>query len=144
MRSLALVLFFSSAFLCVNCQSVDQNGTTETTDAGIVQKMDIITPAQYVEMAAADKELILIDLRTPEEIAQGHITGAKFINFSSSDFKSNLETLNKDSKYVIYCASGRRSHNAQGVMKEMGFTNVSDLQGGLRGWVAAGMPVVNE
>lgn len=77
-----------------------------------------------------EPNMTIIDIRTPEEYASGHMDKAINIDFYASDFKDQLEKLNKSEAYSIYCRSGSRSGKALGIMKDLGFTNVADLQGG--------------
>jgi rhodanese-related sulfurtransferase len=77
-----------------------------------------------------EPNMTTIDIRTPEEYASGHIDKAINIDFYVSDFKDQLEKLNKSEAYSIYCRSGSRSGKALGIMEDLGFTNVVDLQGG--------------
>jgi rhodanese-related sulfurtransferase len=77
-----------------------------------------------------EPNMTIVDIRTPEEYASGHIDKAINIDFYASDFKDQLEKLNKSEAYSIYCRSGSRSGKALGIMKDLGFTDVADLQGG--------------
>lgn len=71
----------------------------------------------------------LIDVRTAEEFAEGAINGAKNIVLENGDLEKALPTLDKDAAYSVYCRSGRRSAVAVEMMKQAGFTNVTDLGG---------------
>lgn len=81
--------------------------------------------------------VIYFDCREPNEYALGHIPGAVFIP------RGNLETkveaaIPRDSKVLIYCASGNRSALAADTMQQMGYKDVASMSGGFRGWVEAG------
>ena len=81
--------------------------------------------------------VIYFDCREPNEYALGHIPGAVFIP------RGNLETkveaaVPRDSKVLIYCASGNRSALAADTMQQMGYRDVASMSGGFRGWVEAG------
>ncbi len=80
----------------------------------------------------------IIDVRTPEEYAEGHIAGAQNIDFYAGDFSDKISQLNKNTPYAIYCRSGNRSGQTLMFMESLGFTNVVDLQGGIGAWVSAG------
>jgi rhodanese-related sulfurtransferase len=78
---------------------------------------------------AADQDFsnaVLIDVRTPEEFAQQHLEGALNINLQSPDFVSQIDALDRDAAYAVYCRSGNRSAQAVAIMKDLGFTAVSD------------------
>ncbi|HKK75781.1 MAG TPA: rhodanese-like domain-containing protein [Saprospiraceae bacterium] len=77
-----------------------------------------------------DKNVKLIDVRTPGEVAQGKIKNASNININSADFKQKVSNLDKSKTYVLYCRSGARSTRAARVMMKMGFEDVYNLQGG--------------
>ena len=79
--------------------------------------------------------LQLIDVRTPEEFAQGHIDGALNLNFYDDDFTQQLEQkLDKNRPVMLYCRSGNRSGQAASQMVTMGFKELYDLKGGFMAW----------
>lgn len=88
------------------------------------------------------KNSVLIDLRTPQEFASGHIQGATNIDFYAKDFESQMYTAGEKSNVFIYCASGNRSGQALKSLNASKFKSISDLSGGIRIWVSAGNPVV--
>lgn len=77
------------------------------------------------------ENIIVIDVRTKEEYDSGHIKNAINIDFYSDDFEKEISVLDKNKEYMIYCRSGGRSSEALEIMKEMGFKNVSELEGGI-------------
>ncbi len=85
----------------------------------------------------------LIDVRTPEEFAQGHLANAININIKDTDFQTKVDALDKTKPILVYCKSGGRSGRACGIMKELGFTNITDLDGGITSWKAEGKPIEN-
>jgi phage shock protein E len=88
-----------------------------------------------------DSGATIIDVRTPEEYASGHIPGSRNINIKDPDFDRTILTLDKAKSYAVYCASGVRSGKAAGVMRDHGFMNVYTLEGGIRTWKEKGLPV---
>ncbi len=77
-------------------------------------------------------EYIMLDVRTPEEIAEGKINkGALEIDYYDEDFKEQLGRLDKTKKYLVYCRSGRRSGETMKIMEELGFAEAYDLLGGI-------------
>jgi rhodanese-related sulfurtransferase len=78
--------------------------------------------------------IVLLDVRTPQEIAQGKIGDAKEIDFSAPDFKEKVAKLDKTKEYIVYCAAGGRSARAVSLMNEMGFTKAHNLTSGYSGW----------
>lgn len=83
----------------------------------------------------------LLDVRTPQEYAEGHIDGALNINVQSDDFQQMAEKeLSKDSTILVYCRSGRRSMDAAGILTRLGY-RVINLKGGIIEWKEDGLPV---
>jgi rhodanese-related sulfurtransferase len=86
-------------------------------------------------------DLVVLDVRTPEEFAEGHLEGAVLVDFYAADFAEQLAALDTDVPYLVYCRSGNRSGQALGVMDQLGFTSVVDVDGGIVAWTGAGLPV---
>ncbi len=89
----------------------------------------------------ADQKATVLDIRTPEEFAEGHIPNAKNVDFFSKSFRETLEKLDKDAPIVMHCQSGGRSGQALPIFKELGFTKVFHMNGGFSAWSKAGLPV---
>lgn len=91
----------------------------------------------------SDPDFIVLDVRTPEEFAQGHLPEKTPINldFYAPDFREKLSQLDRGKTYLVYCRTGHRSGETVNFMKELGFRRVYDLQGGLTAWQSAGLPV---
>jgi len=85
--------------------------------------------------------LTILDVRTPQEYADGHLSGAANLDFYEPDFAASLDELDKEQPYFVYCRSGSRSESAIETMKGLGFTEVYELDGGIVSWVQAGLPV---
>jgi hydroxyacylglutathione hydrolase len=83
---------------------------------------------------------IVIDVRTPEEYAEGHIQGAKPIPLQI--LPDHLADVPKDKQVYVYCHSGRRSAKAAKLLASHGFTRVENMQGGIEAWKNAGYKVV--
>jgi len=86
--------------------------------------------AQEAQKLLADKKIVALDLRTPEEYLAGRIAGSTNIDFMAADFKPKLATLDKSKTYVIFCASGNRSTRALPMFKELQFQSLCHLDGG--------------
>jgi len=101
----------------------------------------IITPtptlitAAELHRALADRDLLLIDVREPNEYASGHIPGALLCPLADVQ-DLHLPTLNIP--IVLYCQSGRRSHLAWEILQAKGLSNLRELQGGFQAWQQAG------
>lgn len=71
----------------------------------------------------------LIDVRTPEEYAEGHLNGAINVDFNSPTFADDVAGFDKEGNYTLYCRSGNRSAQAIAQMERMGFTNLTNAGG---------------
>ena len=89
-----------------------------------------------------DAGVVILDVRTAEEFAQGHIAGSINIDVSSSDFVAKVSELDKTKTYAVYCRSGNRSAVATAEMEKLGFTSLYNMTGGAIDWAAAGFPLV--
>jgi rhodanese-related sulfurtransferase len=101
-----------------------------------------VSPDTVATIIADDSSEIILDIRTPEEYDQGVIEGAINIDFYEPTFASDLDALDKDAHYVLYCRSGNRSGQAMSTFEDLGFTNVTEIDGGIANWYEAGLPVV--
>ncbi|MDH3294688.1 MAG: rhodanese-like domain-containing protein [Acidimicrobiia bacterium] len=133
-----VVFVVSSAVLLVAC-----GGSTDTAspaDGGI----RVVSPGAAAEMLEQQTdELVVIDVRTPEEFAEGHLDGAIQIDFYSEDFTDSLAKLDRDRPYVIYCRSGSRSGQTREIMADLGFIDVADIEGGIVAWEGSGLSTTN-
>ncbi len=89
---------------------------------------------EFEALMADDASVQVIDVRTPDEYAQGAIKNSTLMNFNGPDFKTQLEGLDKNKPVAVYCHSGGRSNQAFEMMKEMGFKEVYELKGGIVAW----------
>ena len=89
--------------------------------------------AQQFAEVIANKDVQLVDARTPEEYCEGHIPGAVNIDVKSPDFDTQIATLNPDRPVAVYCRSGRRSKLAAERMTNAGL-QVTELSEGILSW----------
>jgi rhodanese-related sulfurtransferase len=86
--------------------------------------------------------VVILDVRTPGEFAEGYIEGARMIDFQSGNFETEIATLDKKATYAVYCRSGNRSGQAVKIMQDAGFLELFNLEGGVIDWANQGMPLV--
>ncbi|MBK9015825.1 MAG: rhodanese-like domain-containing protein [Saprospiraceae bacterium] len=86
--------------------------------------------AEFLAKAKTTPDAVLLDVRTPGEVAAGKLQGAKDIDFQGHNFTKAIGKIDKDKTYFVYCRSGVRSANACRKMHEMGFTKLFNLSGG--------------
>jgi len=84
----------------------------------------------FLNKAQQDKNAVLLDVRTPEETAEGIIPGAVELDYNGGQFAKEFKNLDKDKTYYVYCRSGGRSASASQEMFDNGFKNVYNLLGG--------------
>jgi len=106
-----------------------------------VEGVQVVDVVKY-EKQLKSPEVQLIDVRTPEEYSQGHIEKARNINIMDDDFDAQVALLDKNKPVMIYCKSGGRSARASERLKELGFTNITDLEGGITNWKSEDKPIV--
>ena len=88
-----------------------------------------------------NKKVVVLDVRTPEEFADGHIAGAKNVDFLAPDFAKSLDSLDKSQTYLVHCAGGGRSSKARDLMAGHHFLTIYHLEGGFNAWKEAGKPI---
>jgi len=121
MKQVFLFLILS-IFGLVSCQSqVNENGYTDLDVKAFKAKI-------------AEPGVVLLDVRTPEETAQGKIEGCTELDFEAAGFEAKLDGLDKNKTYLVYCRSGNRSGQASTLMVEKGFKHVYNLKGGYLAW----------
>ncbi len=87
-------------------------------------------------------DFVIIDVRTPEEFEGEHIENAINIDFYSEAFREELDNLDKNKTYLIYCRSGGRSGSTLDIMAELNFKEVYNVLGGILSWEAEELPTV--
>ncbi|MBK9193017.1 MAG: rhodanese-like domain-containing protein [Crocinitomicaceae bacterium] len=107
--------------------------TTETTAQAATVISQDIDAAQFKSMLDSGN-VILVDVRTPEEYAEGHIEGSVNIDYNSADFATSIDTLDKSKTTLVYCFAGKRGGGAREIMAEKGFAEVYNLIGGYGQW----------
>ncbi len=118
-----LLSFIVTGILCA-CHS--QNNAPE---------YELLSPSEFQALIKSDKNLQLLDVRTPAEFNNGKLEGAQNIDIQAPDFEDRLKAMNKDETYGVYCAVGARSAAATERMKQLGFKKIFELKGGYVDWV---------
>jgi rhodanese-related sulfurtransferase len=100
-----------------------------------------LVEAAEAKQLIADKKVVVLDVRTPQEFANGHITGAINLDFRDKDFAAKVAKLDTNKTYLVHCAAGIRSAKACEIMTPLSFKSLYDLKGGLSAWQKAGYPL---
>lgn len=121
----------------------EQSAPATAAETGVVSGFTLVS-AQEAAATIADPpaDLVILDVRTPDEFAEGHIEGAIMVDFYSEEFDAQLAGLDPDVPYVVYCQSGNRSGQTITKMEAIGFQSVDDIDGGVIAWADAGLPLV--
>ena len=119
----------SSLLLLVGCST----STAGATNMNVLDFSNKIT----------ESGVVILDVRTPGEFAEGYIEGARMIDFQGGSFETEIASLVKNATYAVYCRSGNRSGQAVKIMQDAGFLNLFNLEGGVIDWANQGMPLVN-
>lgn len=97
--------------------------------------MEDLTQEEWTAQLAKDANAVILDVRTDEEVASGIIPNAIHIDiYKGQEFVNELEALDKDKNYYVYCRSGNRSGQACHIMEQLGFENAYNLEGGMLEW----------
>jgi len=99
------------------------------------QRMQLNSP-EVKEVLKKNKSIVILDVRTAEEFAGGHLKGAKNIDIRQSDAYSKLDKLNPKTPYLVYCRTNHRSGLAVDYMMQKGFKKVYQMMDGFPGWAA--------
>ena len=123
-----LLSFFSLSFVACNAQETPHEGP-------------ITVYVDEVKKHIGDDNVIILDVRTPREVAEGIIEGAVHININDIDFATQAGALNKMKPIYVYCKAGGRSAKAQRTLLDLGFQTVYNVEGGITEWIKKGYEV---
>jgi len=136
MKRISLLSFVAFMLLAVNSWACGMGEMVDGYENANVKHA-------YEHWQAGEKSpvpFVFIDVRTPEEYAEGHIAGARLIPLQ--ELAQRLSEVPKDKRVYVYCHSGRRSAAAARQLAEAGFTNIENIVGGITAWLEAGYPTV--
>ncbi len=138
----AILLTISMLYSCSGSAQQTQAATPAVTPEAVQKQAPVAAPFQNVDAGTLQKMtqenpgVVLLDVRTAQEVASGIIPGAVHIDISRPDFIEKINQLDKSKSYVVYCRSGRRSVSACNMMANEGFQQLYNLQGGILSWNA--------
>ena len=119
--------------------TLEERGTPYDT----LQMQDVTSQEAFdlIQENQGNPDFIILDVRTSSEFHDGHIEGALNIDVNLPSFSEELEQLDKNATYLVYCRSGNRSRTALRIMDDLAFTRAYHLTNGIIEWVDAGLPV---
>ncbi len=122
--------------LLVGCQPAADTATKATIDPkSLPNTVDVKTTRALQD----NPDVVLIDVREPNEYSAGYIAGAKLIPLGQ--VPARLNEIPKDKTVIVTCRSGNRSGQATSYLRQQGFSNVHNMAGGIVAWQQAGLPL---
>ena len=118
---------------CGEAQTKKDSNSSSSVEQISETNYKVVSQTEFKTLIKAGKGQLL-DVRTPGEFNAGHIKNADNIDFTGSDFREKVAKLDREKPVLIYCHSGNRSGKASLILKELGFKEVYDLQGGYSNW----------
>jgi len=125
------------------CAQIETDTAEQETQTPIIEN---ITPGRALTLIQNNRDnpdFIIIDVRTPEEFAQERIEGAINLDYYPEVFSDQLNELDRNKTYLVYCRTGRRSKAAADLMKELGFGQIYNISGGINDWKKEGLPTIS-
>lgn len=137
----AAALFVSVILLSNITSGISSNNglLADTIKSQAEMKIKNVPPKKAKELMGSEKDVFLLDVRTKEEYNESHIKTAHLIPVQ--ELEQNIDLIPKDRNVVVYCASGKRSARACGILKNKGLKALYNIEGGIRQWMADGYPV---
>ncbi len=129
MKRLHNLLFIIVTTLGIACSSPPPEGS------------QLLGPEAFQKALLETNDVQLVDVRTPQEFAIGHLQGALNIDFYGDGFEVQMLELNKKKPVFVYCHSGGRSGKAAQMLSEKGFKYIVDMDGGFSAWADLGLTV---
>ena len=101
-----------------------------------------VTPDEAAVLMKGKAPVLVVDVRTPDEFAEGHVPGAKNVDFLGDDFEKQIAALPTDRPLIVHCAAGNRSSKAVAKFAALQKSaQIFHLKSGFNGWKAAGKPI---
>jgi rhodanese-related sulfurtransferase len=139
MKHLIILTFLGLTFAsCGQSEEKTTNKTEKSTATQEPKRLERVDEVTFLSFIQENKDVQIIDVRTPGEYSQGFIPDAVNIDFNGADFEGEMNKLDKTKPVVIYCHSGGRSGKALKMMKNMDFTTVLELEGGYSNYISPG------
>lgn len=122
--------------LLINSCSNSQPASSETKTS--------LSAVEFAERVNADPAAVVLDVRTSEEFAGGHVEKALNIDWTGDEFQNLVVHIDKSTPVYVYCKSGSRSAAAARSMRADGYEQVYEMQGGIMQWNANDLPLVSK
>jgi len=143
LKNLMISVFLGALIIAVlltsGCIQTGNNIAQAETQIRIIEN---ITPEEAYILIQENKDnpnFVILDVRTPEEFLDEYIENAVNLDYYSDTFRNDLDKLDKNKTYLIYCRSGRRSENTLNIMEELDFREVYNMLSGIIKWKSEGL-----
>lgn len=141
-RQFAAIAAAGAMLVACGSESADESAAVTAAEVSAeTPTFGLVSPSEAATLAT-DPDVTVLDVRTPEEFADGHLENALLVDFYDATFADQLAELDPDGTYVLYCRSGNRSGQAAALMADLGFEQVYDVAGGVIEWQRQGQPLV--
>jgi rhodanese-related sulfurtransferase len=104
-----------------------------------IQEMSVAEAAEFIQ---TNPQVPVIDVRETEEYDNGHLPNALHLSKGLIELQIEQVAPDTDAEILLYCGGGFRSALAADNLRKMGYTKVISMDGGFRGWMQAGLPIV--
>jgi rhodanese-related sulfurtransferase len=129
MKRLITILSIMMLLMATSCK--------EETNKGEIK----LVTAEEMHTLLQQKDVQLVDVRTPDEYQVGHIKNSQNIDFNSPTFDDDISKLDKTKPVMLYCKGGARSAKCSQKLLEAGFIKIYDLEGGITQWTFKGLDI---
>ena len=117
-------------------------GACSSGDPNLAENISVQKAYELMQDHQSNTDFVVLDIRTPEEYAAGYVEDAINMDYYAADFEQQLDKLDKNQTYLVYCRTANRNGQAMPIFEELGFKTVYNMLGGIVAWQAAGYPIV--
>lgn len=127
-------MFYQKSIICILAMFFVMSSCSNNSQATASSLIKKISAQDLVQIQKEKPNLLILDVRTSDEINGGKIPKAITEDFYNSNFETNLQKLDNKRPIVVYCKSGGRSGKTTKVLEKIGFTEIYDLENGYKSW----------
>ncbi|MFC1998876.1 rhodanese-like domain-containing protein [Chloroflexota bacterium] len=132
----SLTVLTGSVLMLIGACGGGTSVASDISDSSVQEAYEIL------QSNVTNAGFVVLDIRTPKEYAAGYIEDAINIDYYASTFRDDVDELDKNKTYLVYCRTANRSGAAMPIFEELGFETVYNMIGGIVAWQAAEYPIV--
>ncbi len=130
------------ALVLTSCEpAVEQASDQDTAPIEGKSEVVVVSAEEVRKLLEGDDSVVVLDVRTPAEFAEGHIEGAMNLDFESDQFSDGAAKLDPNVPYLLHCRSGFRSGQSLPILEDLAIKKIYHLDTGFNGWEKAGLPI---